>query len=285
MEDIEYNKVSILVVDDEEVVRKPIVDMLKYLGFSAQGVDSGEKALEVLQKETYDFMLTDMRMPGMDGLELIRKIMNDYPNVCIIAMTGYSSEYKYVEVVNAGATDFINKPFGVEELEAKVRRAIIERNARLELSRLSITDSLTNLYNQRHFYTRLEDETRRAERQKNGLALILFDLDSFKLYNDNYGHLAGDRLLSKVGDIINAKIRQGVDSGYRYGGDEFAVILIDAQESIVKAIGKRIEAGVEQECGLGVSMGYSIYTDNMSAEEIVAEADKNLYKVKARKHS
>ena len=283
--DINYSKESILVVDDEEVVRKPIADMLRYLGFEAHDVGSGAEAIEALEKKIYGFVLTDIRMPGMDGLELIKRVMNDYPHVCTIAMTGYSREYKYVEVVNAGATDFINKPFGIEELEAKVRRAIIERDTRQELSRLSITDSLTNLYNQRHFYTRLEDETRRALRQKNGLALILFDLDRFKQFNDRHGHLAGDRLLRKVGEIINAKIRQGVDSGYRYGGDEFAVILIDAQEGIVKAICERIEAGIEEECQLGVSMGSAIWVDNMSAEDIVSEADKRLYEVKARKHS
>ncbi len=259
MKDIEYEKVSILVVDDEDVVRKPIVDMLKYLGFLADGAVSGEEALEDLKDNTYHFILTDIRMRGMDGLELIRKVIDDYPNVYPIAMTGYSNEYKYVDVINAGAADFINKPFGIEELEAKIRRAIIERNVRFELSRLSITDSLTNLYNQRHFYSRLEDETRRADRQKSGLAIIL--------------------------DVINSNIRQGVDSGYRYGGDEFAIILIDADYNILKTIGKRIERGIEKECGLGVSMGYAIYRDNMSAEDIVAQADKDLYRVKAGKQT
>ncbi len=167
-------------------------------------------------------------MPGMDGLELIRSVQSAFPEVSIIAMTGYSRGYRYIDVINSGAKDFINKPFGIEELEAKIRRAIRERNALKELSRLSITDSLTGLYNQRHFYARLKEEIVRAQRQKHPLALVLLDMDNFKTYNDTHGHLAGDELLQNVGRIINNCIRENVDSGYRYGGDEFAIILIDA---------------------------------------------------------
>jgi diguanylate cyclase (GGDEF)-like protein len=200
-------------------------------------------------------------------------------------MTGYSKEYDYVDVVNAGAADFINKPFGIEELEAKVRRAIIERNIKDELSKLSITDSLTGLYNQRHFYIRLKDEITRAERQKHPLGLILLDLDNFKKYNDTHGHLAGDELLQKVGEIVNLKIRQGVDSGYRYGGDEFAIILIDADERISKVIGQRMEQGIEEKCNLSASLGYAYFSEGMAMKAFVEAADKQLYKVKKQKNS
>jgi diguanylate cyclase (GGDEF)-like protein len=200
-------------------------------------------------------------------------------------MTGYSKEYKYIDVINAGATDFINKPFGIEELEAKVRRAIIERNIKEELNKLSITDSLTGLYNQRHFYARLKNEITRAQRGKHQLALILFDLDGFKQYNDNYGHLAGDELLQKVGDIISVKIRKRVDSGYRYGGDEFAIILIDADADIGHNIAWRIEKSIEEECKLGASMGYADFSGGMTPDALVAEADQWLYKAKGQKKS
>ncbi|MDY6973560.1 MAG: diguanylate cyclase, partial [Thermodesulfobacteriota bacterium] len=217
------------------------------------------------------------------GVELIRRVKEDYPHVCSIAMTGYSEEYGYVDVVNAGASDFINKHFVIEEIEAKVRRSIIERNVRQELNRLSITDSLTGLYNQRHFYARLKDEIMRAQRQKHRLALILLDLDDFKHYNDTRGHLAGDEILQKVGVIINAKIREGVDSGYRYGGDEFAVILIDAESDIATAIGTRIEKGIEIECNLGVCMGYAYFSDGMTSEAFVGKADQELYQLKEQR--
>jgi len=275
----------VLVVDDEESVRGPLVEMLRHLGFHTEAVSSAREALLELQENQYTFLLTDISMPGMDGLELIRRARSDFPNLCTIAMTGYSKEYKYVDVVNAGATDFVNKPFGIEEFEAKVRRAIIDRNARIELSRLSITDELTTLYNQRHFYTRLGEEIMRSHRQKHQLALILMDLDDFKAYNDTYGHLAGDDLLRKVGKIVHACIREGVDSGYRYGGDEFTVILIDADMSIAESIGKRIEKAIERECKITASMGYATYSEGMGPEDLVGEADKDLYRLKGSRRN
>jgi two-component system cell cycle response regulator len=218
----------------------------------------------------------------MDGVELIKHLRDEYPDICTIAMTGYSREYKYMDVLRAGATDFINKPFGIGELEAKLARVIIERNIKKELSFLSITDSLTGLYNQRHFYTRLQEEITRARRQNHPLALILVDLDNFKQYNDDHGHVAGDDLLRKVGRIIRRNIRQGVDSGYRYGGDEFAIVLIDATEDNAKTIGSRIQSAIEEK-GQQASTGYAYYMEEMSPEAFVAKADSSLYNAKRLK--
>ena len=284
-ENINYGDEFILVVDDEESVREPVVAMLKHLGFKADSAVNGEHALEMLTQKTYTFLLTDIRMLGIDGLELIKRAKKDHPEICAIAMTGFSKEFDYVEVVNTGAADFVDKPFGIEELEAKIKRAIIERNIRQELQRLSITDSLTGLYNQRHFYARLNEEIARAKRQKHNLALILLDLDDFKQYNDKHGHLAGDELLQNVGKVINRSVRQAVDSGFRYGGDEFAVVLIDADEPVAKMMSARIEKGIEEECGITASTGSVIFTDNLTAEMLFEKADKQLYKLKEKRNN
>jgi two-component system cell cycle response regulator len=280
---IDYSNELILVVDDEEAVRGPIIQMLNRLGFKTGSKGNAKAALRELAEKQYTFLLTDIRMPEVDGLELIKQSKQDYPDVCTIAMTGYSKEYKYIDVVNAGATDFINKPFGIEELEAKIRRAINERNIKNELSRLSVTDSLTGLYNQRHFYARLKEEITRAQRGKHQLALILFDLDKFKQYNDSHGHVAGDELLKKVGRIVETRIRENVDSGYRYGGDEFAVILIDAGADIGRSIANRIEKAIQEECGLSASMGYTEFSEGMTPETFVDEADRLLYESKGKR--
>jgi len=224
-----------------------------------------------------------MKMPDMDGMELIEKVNEGYPSMSVIAMTGFSQGYKYVDVINAGADDFIKKPFDLGELEAKIRRIINERNLRKELNRLSITDSLTGLYNQRHFYTRLKEEVLRATRQKHPLALILFDLDDFKAYNDTFGHLAGDEVLQDAGKFIDQSIRDSVDSGYRYGGDEFAIILIDADLTIAEEIGKRIQESFKENTGVTASLGYTKFSQGMSVKDLVSEADKNLYKAKLNK--
>ncbi len=284
IDQIEYANEKALVVDDEDEFGKILEDLLRHRGFKSHHVTNADEALtEIRENGPYSFVITDIVMPGMDGLELTEKINSEFQDVCVIVMTGYSDDYKYVEVVNAGATDFINKPFRVEELEAKIRRGIIERNTKRELRRLTITDSLTGLYNQRHFYSRLNDEIFRAKRTDEDLAVIILDLDDFKNYNDKRGHLAGDELLLKFGKILNEQIRQGVDSGYRYGGDEFAVILVDANEEICKSIQERIAKAYNDECHENVSIGYAIYEIGMDSEDIVAEADKFLYKFKRSK--
>lgn len=278
---IDYTTERCLVVDDERQVRESTVESLHLLDLDADGAEGGELALGMLKNAgNYTFLITDMIMPGMDGLALIERTRKLYPEICIIAMTGKARSYKYTDVINSGATDFINKPFSTDELEAKIRRAIVERNTRAELNRLSITDSLTGLFNQRHFYTRLREEIVRAKRQKRELSLILLDLDDFKGYNDTHGHLAGDEILSKTGGIIHASIREDVDSGYRYGGDEFAVILIDTNHTGAKEIGRRIDAVLRKRLGISASMGFSQFSEDMSAESFVNTADKNLYKSK-----
>jgi diguanylate cyclase (GGDEF)-like protein len=281
--EIDYSKESILIVDDDEYLRNALEELLISLKFVASSAGSGPEALEILKKSEFTFLLTDMRMPEMDGLELIKLVRAEYHEISIIAMTAYSEGYRYIDVINSGASDFINKPFELGELEAKIKRIITERNLRKELSRLSITDSLTGLFNQRHFYKRLKDEFLRASRQKLKFALVLLDLDDFKIYNDTYGHLAGDEALKAVGAIINQSIRVGVDSGYRYGGDEFAIILIDANLHIAHDISKRIQESLLKNHSIAISVGYAEFKEEITIEEIISEADEELYRSKNEK--
>jgi len=273
---IEYKNEFVLVVDDEEFVSDPIVQILRHLSFQANSVTNGSDAIKALKEGSYTLLLTDIRMPHMDGLELIQRTRNEHPHVLTIAMTGYHEKYSYVDVIEYGASDFITKPFQMPELEARIRRIIIERNTEQKLKRLSITDSLTGLYNQRHFHDRLREEVIRAERQSHPLGLIFLDLDNFKQYNDTFGHLEGDKLLEKVGSIINTKIRQNVDSGYRYGGDEFAIILIDASAGITEAIRNRIEISIQEECNLGVGVGCAQFSHGLSPDGFLTKADDRL---------
>jgi len=276
LKNINYRDESILIVDDDEEINVVLEKILTNLGFSVRSVLGGEDALKMLNEMAFTFLLTDMRMPEMNGMELIKKVSKDFPDINIIAMTGYSEGYRYIDVLNSGASDFIKKPFESDELEAKIRRIIMERNLLQELNRLSITDALTGLFNQRHFYTRLKREVMRANRQQHPLALILLDLDNFKAYNDAYGHLAGDEVLRSVGQLINQSIREGVDSGYRYGGDEFAIILIDANMAIAKVIGNRLEASLMKKVNIRASMGFTIFSEGMTYKDFVLKADKNL---------
>ena len=280
MSETDYKNETILIVDDDPTVNRVLEDLLSALSFSTASATNGPEALEKIKDSEFTFILVDMKMPDMDGFELIDRVQETAPELSIIAMTGYTDEYRYVDIINAGASDFIKKPIQLQELEAKIRRIIHERNLRKELSRLSITDSLTGLYNQRHFYKRLKEEVIRARRQKTSLSLILLDLDNFKTFNDTHGHLAGDQALRSAGRLIHKSIRQGVDSGYRYGGDEFAIILIDADVTIAQDIGKRIQESFDSDGKLTASMGFVKYSETMTIKDFVAHADRELYRAK-----
>lgn len=283
--DVDRRKESVLVVDDDQRVAEVLQELLSALNFPSESSFSGVDALTRLEDKEYTVILVDMKMPGMDGFELICKAREDYPDLSIIAMTGFSDDFRYVDIINSGANDFIKKPVDTGELEAKLIRNISERNLRKELSRLSMTDSLTGLYNQREFYIRLKQEIVRSVRQRHPLGLILVDLDDFKEYNDRHGHVAGDAVLRSIGQAINKSIREGVDTGYRYGGDEFAVILIDSDLSIAEEIGKRIKQAIDEGGHIGASVGYAMYSDDMSLTDFVSAADSNLYEVKSRSKS
>jgi len=278
--DIDKAKELILVVDDDQRVCEVLKELLGALQFPTASAPSGAEALKMLKDRPYTFLLADMKMPEMNGMELIRRSRENLPTVGVIAMTGYAEEFKYVDIINAGANDFVKKPIDIAELEAKIIRCISERDLKKELSRLSVTDSLTGLFNQRHFYMRLREEIVRSTRQKHPLALILIDLDNFKEYNDRHGHIAGDQALRHVGKSILRSIREGVDSGYRYGGDEFAIILIDSDILIAEEIGKRVRFAIKDSGELRASLGYAVYSEDMNLTDFVRLADTNLYKSK-----
>jgi len=155
---------------------------------------------------------------------------------------------------------------------------------------LSITDDLTGLFNQRHFYNQLRAEIDRIQRYKHPLALLLLDVDNFKIYNDTYGHLAGDKVLAKLGEVIRNSIRK-TDSGYRYGGEEFTVILTETrgQDAVVAAERLRKRFADEiffpvplEPVRVTVSVGIANYRDGEEIASFVKRADQNMYEAKSK---
>jgi diguanylate cyclase (GGDEF)-like protein len=279
-QEYDYSKETLLIVDDEIDVGKGVKDLLLNLGFNANFLSNGKNALQELRDGKYTFLITDIVMPELNGIELIKRAKRENPRISVIAMTGYFKDFTYMDVVHAGASDFISKPFKIDEMEAKIKRILIEREIREELNRLSITDDLTGLFNQRHFYNKLREEIARTNRLEHPLSLILLDLDNFKEYNDRFGHLAGDKMLAKCGKIILSNIRENVDIAFRYGGDEFAVILVEAEINIAQNIRQRLEEGFVEDGTVTASTGIATYSKEMSETDFIALTDKNLYRTK-----
>ncbi|WP_309474780.1 GGDEF domain-containing response regulator [Dissulfurirhabdus thermomarina] len=230
----------ILVVDDDVTIVRLLGEFLSGLGYSHATAADGREALERHEEAPATIIVTDLVMPRMDGMELIREVRARGDDTDIIVMTGYGRDFRYTDVIRAGASDFINKPFNLDELEAKLDRIIRERNLRAQLRRLSIHDALTDLYNRRHFETRLEEEAQRAIRQSYPLYLLMVDVDRFKDYNDRLGHQAGDEVLRRLARVLEQSTRRHVDNAFRYGGDEFAVIVPQASLEQAAQIAERI---------------------------------------------
>ena len=217
-----------LSVDDDRDLRDLLHELISDMGLISATAMDGVDALEKMEEEQFDIVITDINMPRLNGIGLIRRIAVGYSDTDVIAITGFQTEYNYTDIIALGASDFISKPINMNEFEAKIKRIVRERNMRFELKRLSNCDALTGLYNRRHLDENLRKEAIRASRQHYDLYLLLIDIDNFKLYNDRNGHQQGDRLLKELAQMISRNIRDNVDSGYRYGGDEFAVTILHA---------------------------------------------------------
>jgi diguanylate cyclase (GGDEF)-like protein len=227
----------ILVVDDEPQVCEVLADALTVQGHSVDTAKDGFDAVEKIKNNDYAIVLTDMDMPRMDGMQLIDYIVKNHYGIDIIAITGHIMKYRYTDVVSAGAADFITKPFTLNELEAKLNRVIRERALRRQLEKLAIRDPLTGLSNRRSFQDTARKEAMRSVRYHHSLFLFFLDVDNFKAYNDMHGHQAGDDLLVQTANLLNASIRENIDSAFRYGGDEFVLLLphLASQQALIVA--------------------------------------------------
>lgn len=280
----------ILIVDDDPGVRIPMEEFIKQSGFAASSATSAEEALALLRSNGMNVVITDISLPGMDGLEFTDLIKKDY-DVDVIVITGYSADYSYEEAVDKGASDFLFKPVRFKELLLRLKRVLRERRLTQErvrmlgeLTNLAITDGLTKLFNSRHFYNQLELETDRSFRYHHPLSLLLFDIDNFKKYNDTYGHLEGDKVLLRIGQTIKSCLRT-MDTAYRYGGEEFTVILPETGGEEAVTVGERIRSTVEADkfipnseiVTITVSVGVTQHDYKEEISTFVKRADQAMY--------
>lgn len=230
----------ILVVDDDELVLKTLAVLVSTLGYRCETASDGVEAVDMLRKRKCDIVLSDLIMPNMDGIQLLKHIIRHHPNTDVIIATGYSERTSYADVIQAGAIDFIKKPIDQAELEAKLARALRERRMIRKLEALSMCDGLTSLLNRRAYNLRFPREAERASRQQYPLFLAMIDIDNFKNYNDCHGHDEGDQVLIFLADTMKEFTRASVDMCFRLGGDEFAVLLPQTTATQATEIVQRI---------------------------------------------
>jgi diguanylate cyclase (GGDEF)-like protein len=287
---------KILIIDDDAGVRDSMHEYIKDSGYDIYTASSAEEALELLKAEIVDVVITDIMLAGMDGLELTDLIKHNY-DIDVIVMTGYSEKFSYEDAINKGASDLVFKPIRYRELMLRLKRVLKERQLSIDrakmlktLEKLAITDGLTRLFNLRHFYKQLEIEIDRCNRYGHSLALLLLDIDHFKKCNDTYGHLEGDKVLIRLGQIIKVCLRT-MDSAYRYGGEEFTIILPETTGKEANNVAERISASVESErfsteagedFSITISIGVTEYFKEEQLSTFIHRADQAMYKSKAK---
>jgi diguanylate cyclase (GGDEF)-like protein len=290
----DQNAADILVVDDEKGIRDSIREAVQYAGYSCWTAGSGEEALKFLQEKHVDILIADIRMPGLNGFELTGVVKEKY-DTDVIIITGYGKDFQYEEAIKKGASEFILKPIRLQELIVRLKRVLRERTLiaqrrqmEEQLREMTITDDLTKLYNMRHFYEQLQLEMDRTLRYKHSLSLLLLDVDRFKQYNDTHGHLEGDKVLIRLSEVIRECLRKS-DSAYRYGGDEFIVILPYTQGKEAKKVAERITAmfpGMDighipdGSVVTTLSVGVVEYEEGEELSRLVSRADQAMYTAK-----
>jgi diguanylate cyclase (GGDEF)-like protein len=285
---------KILVVEDDHMASELYHTFLTRSGFETKTAESAEEAEKLLTNEEINIILTDIKLPGIDGIQFTKKI-REKCNTDVIVMTGYISEYSYEDAIKSGASDLIFKPVKLNELLLRINRVLRERSLLdqqekmiKKLERLTIEDPLTGLYNSRHLFIQLDKEIKRSDRYLHSISLMFIDVDNFKSINDAYGHMIGDKILSLTGKRIQECLRSN-DTAYRFAGDEFTIMLPETNLSEAKIVADRILAKFDDDTLMvddkeitkfTLSIGIAEYQRNEGIEQFLHRADVIMYEAK-----
>lgn len=317
----------ILLADDDKLIRVLLREYMEKEGYQVQDVTNGKECLEAFLTVKPDLVLLDAIMPVMDGFacckQLIQIARNNlalalanfdtggsslgstvitklWERTPILMITGLDDSESVDRAFESGASDFVSKPIHWAVLRQRVRRLLQQAQlykqleaANQALQQLANVDGLTGVANRRRFNDYLNSQWLTLASERSPLSLILCDIDFFKLYNDKYGHPAGDMCLQKVGTVLNGIVSNSLDLVTRYGGEEFAVIMPQTQLGGAVKFAAAMQAGVReleitheqssvsQYVTLSLGVATTIPTFETEPSALILAADKALYQAKA----
>lgn len=310
--DFQTNPPLILVVEDDTTTRMMICSMIEQQGYRVLENTNGEECLETCQNSKPSMILLDGVMPRLDGFSCCAKLQSILGDECppVLIITALDDSESVDRAFEVGATDYITKPIHWPVLLQRVKRLLQTRWAMNELKRqiekerllteqleianqklkkIASVDELTQIANRRSFDLYLRREWDRMSREKAYLSLMLCDVDFFKLYNDTYGHQAGDRCLQQVASVLKENAKRPADLVARYGGEEFVLILSRTTAKGAMEIGENIRQQIKDQniahasshisTGVTISIGVAsiVPIPSFPAEKLIAKADEALY--------
>ena len=253
-------KHKILVVDDLPVNVQLLTTYLTSVGYDVVAARDGQEALDKTFATQPDLILLDVMMPKLNGFEVCERLKTDPTTriIPVIMVTALNEIEDKIKATEAGADDFVSKPFNKLELLTRVKsllrikqlhdelRAKLKEleQARERLRQLAITDGLTGLYNHRYLKEHLEQEVHRAIRHQLHVSVVMLDIDHFKKLNDTYGHPIGDAVLRTLAKLLKENIRK-IDLAARYGGEEFCLVLVETNKSAAAIAAEKVRRLVE----------------------------------------
>jgi diguanylate cyclase (GGDEF)-like protein len=290
---MDIKKQTILVVDDTPVNIEILAGVLG-ADYDILFATSGNDGLRIAAEQLPDLILLDVVMPDKDGYEVCRQLKANEPtrDIPVIFITAMSQEEDESQGLDAGAIDYITKPFRSSIVKARVRNHLELKRFSDFLEVLSTLDGLTGIPNRRRFDEVLEREWLRARRNHSPISLLMMDIDFFKLFNDHYGHLAGDECLRQIAKGIAAVIRRPADFAARYGGEEFVFVLPDTDIQGARWLGQKVHEKVESlnivhafspvaaRVTLSIGAACATPTDDLTPFDLIEAADESLFSAK-----
>jgi diguanylate cyclase (GGDEF)-like protein len=289
-----YSACKVLVVDDEPISRMLLTSILEPF-VNCISASNGEEAIDQCVMHKPDLILLDMNMPDVDGLTVCRTLKDNadtaqIPVVFVTSTIDVETENMCWEV---GASDFVLKPVTASTLVHRIKNHLQGKLRTELLERMTFHDQLTGLYNRLYLSNEIPLLVKQVARDHSTLGVIMMDIDFFKLYNDNYGHLQGDICLQQVAAIIEEHARRPKDAAIRFGGEEFMLVLPYTDMNGVKKVAEDIVSAIRSEnithyAGkdgkLSISAGYAVRSANelqdTGISTLIESADIFLFEAK-----
>ncbi len=301
----------VMIVDDDASILGVVSEVLEDDGYSVSTASSGEEAMDLLRDNQFSLVMSDIRLPGINGVEVLEHIKRVSPRTNVIMITSHASLDTSIDAIKHGAYDYLLKPFedlslissaakraiGAYELESE--RSQLIRSLKLsnkELARLNgvlhglaVRDGLTDLYNHRYINELLDKHIAKSAVEGVDLALIFIDVDKFKVFNDHFGHQNGDVLLRELSALMRENIRNK-DVVARWGGEEFVIVAPNTDEKTAALLADSLRGSIAAHAfmknilksspSVTISAGVATLRKHGNKAALIEAADNALYQAK-----